>query len=490
MEHLLPSLLGVSHSLSHEVQDRTLFFGELGTVLEPLHGRLTVISSPSRAVQDVPQYPWLWRYVSHFTVGAVSRAVQHAKLWAFHWKVGDAKQLDLFVSSTNLTASAFKAQIQAGWKASLPLTSTFTVNAQRSWGDLVPFLEALGTSAGNNARARIDRLIALLGKARCPDRITFVASIPGRKRLGTNVFKKLSPSGIHILSPSVGDWSQNNLAAWSKDVGIAAEKIHLKWLGADHPWARAGGWTVTEQAIRSLREECVQLNQLPRDVRFSDQHLNGDERWSHAKLYLLKIPKKQKRQLLVTSANWSPSAWGAGGDQPPSNFELGVLFETNWKILEEFNGALSAPFCTTRANTGDGRLQWAEATWDGKRIELRARSSNSSTPVYATVCFSGTAGERLPIVNGAATLQWTDPERTPLTAQFSQDVEKLEVNLVDLRPAKEFRKTLLPEVDASLSTVLREAFLLQRYGGPAVDAEFISGLARISHRGRGSLAAR
>ena len=70
VEHLLPSLLGVGHSLSHELEERTLFFGELSTALERLHGRITVISSPAQAVGHALQYPWLWRYVSHFTVGA------------------------------------------------------------------------------------------------------------------------------------------------------------------------------------------------------------------------------------------------------------------------------------------------------------------------------------------------------------------------------------------------------------------------------------
>ena len=143
MEHLLPSLLGGSHSLSHELQERTLFFGELGSCARRLHGRLTVISSPRQALPErkAPQYPWLWRYVSHFTVGAVSRAVQHTKLWAFHWKVDDAEQkLDLVVSSANLTASAFKAQVQAGWKASLQLEGDVTQWARGRGENSFPFL--------------------------------------------------------------------------------------------------------------------------------------------------------------------------------------------------------------------------------------------------------------------------------------------------------------------------------------------------------------
>jgi hypothetical protein len=78
IEHLLPMLLATRFSLTQESQGRNLFFGELGTALELLRGKLTVISSPRAGRGDSP-YPWLWRYVSHFTVGAKGRAVQHAK---------------------------------------------------------------------------------------------------------------------------------------------------------------------------------------------------------------------------------------------------------------------------------------------------------------------------------------------------------------------------------------------------------------------------
>ena len=52
----------------------------------------------------------------------------------------------------------------------------------------------------------------------------------------------------------------------------------------------------------------------------------------------------------------------------------------------------------------------------------------------------------------------------------------LEVDVLDLRPPAEFAKTPLPEVDPAVEKALREAFLLQRYGGPVVDPESIPGL--------------
>ena len=214
----------MGHSLSHELEERTLFFGELGTALERLHGRITVISSPRASRGRTTQYPWLWRYMSHFTVGAESRATQHAKLWAFHWMIEDNEQLDLYVSSTNLTASAFKEQLQAGWKASLQLGGRATSESAALVGRLVAFLDALGVSARDNAKRRIDRLIELLARAECPDGVTFVASIPGSEKRGTQALKRLAPSAIHILTPTVGDWAKVTLAAWSKDVGILLKK--------------------------------------------------------------------------------------------------------------------------------------------------------------------------------------------------------------------------------------------------------------------------
>ena len=267
------------------------------------------------------------------------------------------------------------------------------------------------------------------------------------------------------------------MAAWSKDVGIAPGNIHLKWLDSDHPWARAGGWTLTEQASKVLRDNGVQLNPLPIDARFSDNICDADQRWSHAKLYLLRLPRRQKRQLLVTSANWSPAAWGAGQDERPRNFELGVLFETEWTMLEEMQAVAGSPLLSVRIDRARATLSFngRRPRWDGKHIELRARSSNSSKPIGATVSFSGGAEESVALISCEATLPWTDPDKTPLTVQFIQDTETLEVNVVDLRPLVEFSKTPLPEVDPSLAAALREAFLLQRYGGPAVDTESVSG---------------
>jgi tyrosyl-DNA phosphodiesterase len=478
VEHLLPSLLGGNYSLSQELQERTLFFGELGTALEVLHGRLTVISSPPRVAREDSQYPWLWRYVSHFIVGAESRAVQHAKLWAFHWKVNDEEHLELHVGSTNLTTSAFKAQMQAGWEAMLPLGEHASQRTRRTWGDLVQFLDALGASSGDVAATRIQRLVTLLGRVECPADLTFVASIPGQKCAGRQL-KQFEPSELHVLTPTIGEWNDRTLAAWSADTGVVPGKIHLKWISEQHPWAATSGWALSTAARETLERNGVRVECLPIEARFTEQHREADPRWSHAKPYLLRSRRMQR--LLVTSANWSVAAWGAG-KVAPRNFELGALFESEWTELEAlgepFDPPDTSPYCVDRTDEEDNEsaLEWAEARWDGKRILLRARSSNLDTPMTTLVTFTGNSEQGISLVDGAADVPWKDPEHTPVTARFTQGAEMLAVDVLDLRRPNEFAETPLPEVDPAVAKALREAFLLQRYGGLVVDPETTPGL--------------
>lgn len=478
IEYLLPSLLGANYSLSQELPERSLFFGELDTTLETLRGRLTVISSPPRGAREDSQYPWLWRYVSHFNVGSEARAVQHAKLWAFHWKLGDEEMLELHVSSTNLTSSAFKDQLQAGWQVTLALRERASQSTRRTWGELVPFLEALGASAGAVAASRLQRLVTLLGRAECPANVVFIASVPGQKSAARQL-AKFEPSEIHVLTPTIGEWNERTLAAWSADVGVVPKKIHLKWISEAHPWAATSGWALSKAASENLQSSGVQLECLPKEVQFTEQHRDGDLRWSHAKLYLL-TSRRRRRRLLITSANWSAAAWGAGRTAP-RNFELGVVFESEWTELEAlgepFAPPTTVPFCRDCIEDEEhvSTLAWAEASWDGRRIALRARSTDS-VAVSVAVTFAGSTEERILLVNGEASMPWSDAVRTPLAARFTQGAAVLEVDVLDLRPPSLFAMTPLPEVDPAVEKALREAFLLQRYGGPVVGPESIPGL--------------
>jgi hypothetical protein len=408
----------------------------------------------------------------------VRSRVQHAKLWAFHWKVNDQEHLELHVSSTNLTTSAFTAQVQAGWQVRLPLGKRPNQRIRRTWGDLVPFLDALGASAGKVAATRIQRLITLLGRVECPATVRFIASVPGQK-CAARQLKQFELSELHILTPTIGDWNDRTLAAWTADAGVTPVKIHLKWISELHPWAATSGWTLSTAARETLESNGVQLECLPTEARFTEQHREADPRWSHAKLYLLRSGRK--RRLLVTSANWSVAAWGAGKDAP-QNFELGVLFESEWTELkalgEPFDPPDTSPFCVDRTDEDEDNsvLEWAEASWDGNRILLHARSSDFDAPIIALVTFMGGSDKSISLVDGTAVIPWKDPEHTPITTRFTQDTEILEVDVVDLRPPTKFAETPLPEIDPAVAEALREAFLLQRYGGPVLDPETIPGL--------------
>lgn len=474
VEHLLPSLLGASRSLSEDARERAFFFGELCTELKALQGRLTVISSAPREETQSSQYPWLWSYVSHFMVGANSHAVQHAKLWAFHWKLGNEELIELHISSTNLTLPAFKAQLQAGWTVSLPLGARTSVGARRSWGALVPFLDALGASAGVEAKTRIQRLVMLLSRTECPSDIKFIASVPGGQSAARQL-RHFNVSEIHVLAPTIGEWNERTLLAWSSEIGVTPSKVHLKWISTKHPWA-GPGWTLSSNACATLQTSGVQVECLPNELRFTTQHRGAESRWSHAKLYLLRSGRR--RRLLVTSANWSASAWGAGRTSP-RNFELGVVFDSEWTNLEKIGepfGPADTVHCDPRAEDEErmSSLAWAEATWDGKRIRVRARSTDFSKAIRVTVSFSGgLKNARLALVGGKATTLWRDPKHAPFAARFTQGSAKLVVDVIDLRPAAEFNTTPLPEVDPQLEQALRDAFLLQRYGGPAVELDTV-----------------
>jgi hypothetical protein len=259
--------------------------------------------------------------------------------------------------------------------------------------------------------------------------------------------------------------------------------VHLKWIPTGHPWAENSGWTLSQDSAEALEASGVQIECLPPGGRFTEQHREADLRWSHAKLYLLR--SRQTRRLLVTSANWSLAAWGAG-KSAPRNFELGVVFKSDWTDLESvgepFDPPETVPFFRDTDDDEEeptSLLEWAEAIWDGRFVQLRARSLDTTTPLAAVIAFSGGSETTVSLVRGAAVLRWEDSTRTPLAARFTQEHTALEVDVLDLRTPAELAKTPLPEVDPALAEALREAFLLERYGGPIVDADAIPGLGDL-----------
>src|SRR5262249_43623277 len=140
-----------------------------------------------------------------------------------------------------------------------------------------------------------------------------------------------------ILCPFVGSWSADALRGWCARFEGSPDRLELVWIDKNHPSApeRGGKWLLPEGTLKTLTEVDATLLKLryePNDPDetdcFHEDHRPADDRWSHAKVYSFK--RGTSRRLLVTSANFSPAAWGRqkeNGDLTIENFELGVCVE-------------------------------------------------------------------------------------------------------------------------------------------------------------------
>ncbi len=479
VEHLLPALLGCEQASAGEGPGRTLFLAELALRLAPLRGRLNIITSPTRAGAADAAYPWLWRHVSHFIVGAQGQCVQHAKFWAMHWQVGATQYLDLYVSSTNLSGAAFRSQLQAGWSCRLPLASAQgTPPATAAWSELVDFLSALGRAAGSLARERLDELTALLMRAAPPQGVEFIASIPGRAGALQRLAQLACPAELHVLAPTIGDWNARTLPAWLAAVGVAPQRTHLYWIDAQHPWATPGAWQLTPESCQQLLGQGVHMHRLSHAAAWHAHQPRADLRWSHAKLYLLRSRNAAAGwRLLVTSANWSTAAWGAGR-RTPDNFELGVLLKTDWRAplgwQGRFDPPAAVPWCQARADERRGALlAWAQATWDGSQVELQARTTETQQAVRVLIEFTDGSTRATRLQGGSARIACRRTHPAPLHARLSLGDEALCVPVLDVRAPQALADggIDLPGVDPLQVQALHDALLLQRYAGRTAPLE-------------------
>ena len=508
VEHLLPALLRLGREFDSGGHDRNLFFAELDEGLRRLRGRIAVVSSPPRGdvvVRD-GHYPWLWQRIARLTTGGQGVVVQHAKLWLFHWSQveGSASEfLEIVISSTNLTMAAFKHQLQAGWRALIPLNSRATNQRRAGWGVLPSFLAELATSCGGSNV--IDGFLDLLGRADCPEKTSFIASVPGqytrdelrRSPWGLAGLKDAAPVGtsaiiLSVLSPYVGSWKTEELNRWCKRIGSRPDKIELVWCTKEHPWeAEKAAWTLPPNSLKTLVESRAALLRLEgaEDVadetgRFHSQHRPpSDTRWSHAKVYGLRRGKG--RRLVVTSANFSASAWGgvaADGKVTIRNFELGVVLEgANWPFagLNLFEDPLAE--IATRApaiRDASSAIGWASAVWDGKVVRLRCR-------VKPGIAVSGeivgdkeakTLGMWLVQRDGvswSANGQWGDTMHLPVCVRLTAGDTLFETEVLDVRPVEDSLDTPIPEVDEELSAILRDEVIFEEFAAPLSDGPMV-----------------
>lgn len=502
-EHLLPLLLKLTREPDGEGSERQFFLLELDQRLKRLHDKVVVVSSTLREeplddeVEETGTYGWIWRNIRHLTVGSQRKAVQHAKLWLLHWGAPDGEvdeRLEIVVSSCNLTLSAFKGQLQAAWRVCLPLYAQRAASRLRGWGVLPAFINELAASAGDGEC--LAAFVELLARADCPDGASFVASVPGthsrqvlrRTPWGFAGLGAIAPRGkgtvrASILSPYIGSWTADRLRRWCASFDGAPERMELVWIDKQHPWARLRHWLLPKTSLSALLEAKGKILRLRREVddpdlsdRFHEDHRHTDDRWSHAKVY--GFQRGNSRRVLVTSANFSVAAWGSeapNGDLTIENFEIGVCLDRGvWPFddLESLEDPRDAATVTQLPRQGAATITWAQATWDGKRVEIDCRCE-AAAPLDGAM----QAGQSwIQIVEWkaapdgrlrAAKVPWRIAEPSPSTVRLTCGAETLTVDIFDCRPSPARELSVPPEVDPDIAETLRDELLFEQYGGRA-----------------------
>ena len=500
-EHLLPLLLKLGCEPENEGLERQSFLVELDRRLKQLHDQIVVVSSMAREEpmdleeRESGTYGWIWRSIRHLTVGSHRKAVQHAKLWLFHWGAVDqdsGEYVELVVSSTNLTRAAFRGQLQAAWRACIRLRPQGSEARLARWGVLPEFLRKLAESAGDGTR--LAPFVELLARADCPAGVTFLASVPGthsrqalrRTPWGAAGLRKIAPSGkgtvrVSILSPFIGSWSVEALNQWCFALKTSSDRLELVWIDRNHPWACAGRWLLPKATLKTLTAAGVILLHLrhePDDDELTDlfheEHRSADERWSHAKVYSIK--RGASRRLLVTSANFSTSAWGGesrGGKLTIENFELGVCVErASWPFdkLETFGDEKDVATVSELPSWGSVLIMWARAAWDGKKVHIECRCE-AKREVAGKV---QVGDEWILITNWTVAtdgrlhstlVPWVDAKRPPSSVLLKCGQETASVPIFDERSPREREDARPPEVDENIVQFMRDELLFEQYGG-------------------------
>lgn len=501
-EDLLPLLLKLGREPESEGAERQYFLLELDQRLKHLHDHLIVVSSTAREEPadaeegESGTYGWIWRSIRHLTVGIHGKAVQHAKLWLLHWgpiDAGGVEYLEVVVSSANLTRAAFRGQLQAAWRACIELRPQRSEERLHRWAVLPDFLRELAASAGEDGL--LDSFIELLARGDCPQGVRFVASVPGnhsRQVLrhtpwGAAGLREITPSGqgavrVGVLSPFVGSWSATALRRWCDAFEGAPDRLTLVWIEKNHPWARNEKWILPEGTLNTLTELDATLGNLrhePDDSAetnlFHEEYRpTHDDRWSHAKLY--SFSRGISRRLLVTSANFSPAAWGRQNDAGQltiENFELGVCVEqAAWPFddLQPFDSVHEAATVSELPTRGSTLILWARALWNGKQVDVSCRCEMEAD-LKGKI---NSGSDRTPITKWtldgdrnlcSAHVPWADSHQPPLSVQLTCGEQSMSVAVFDARPARDREATLPPEVDEDTAQIMRDELLFEQYGG-------------------------
>jgi hypothetical protein len=502
-EHLLPLLLKLDHEPESEGAERQYFLLQLDERLKQLHDRLVIVSSTAcEEPGDADEggsvaYGWIWRSIRRLIVGRRGKAVQHAKLWLLHWGAdgNSVEHLEIVISSANLTHAAFKGQLQAAWRAYIKLQPRSDARLA-GWSVLPAFLRGLASHAGDDER--LGPFVELLARADCPEGVTFVASIPGthspqdlhRTPWGAAGLQQITPPGqgrvrAEILTPFVGTWEADALNRWCARFEGSPDRLALVWIDKVHPWAK--NWILPEATLKTLIGAGANLRQLRHTSDdgknpgpFHSEHRSADERWGHAKVY--SFQRGPSRRLLVTSANFSPAAWGRQNDDGEltiENFELGVCVkQAAWPFdnLEPFDKTSDAATVTELPARGAALITWARAGWDGNKVDVHCRCQAGRELVGELQ----DGGDWTPITLWTvdadgwlrlAQVPWTDAKQQPSFVRLTCEQEPMSVPVFDERPWQERKESLPLGVSEDTAQRMRDDLLFEQYGGRVAEDE-------------------
>ena len=504
IEDLLPEWLGLERPFTEEPGDaRYLFFTELDRSLKALKGNLSIFCSAGLASELGKQsYPWLFRYLRCYGVGKTGPATQHAKLWLLHWisKNDKDEYLEVVVSSCNLTRGALRGQVQAGWRAIIPLGDP-SAGRQKRWGILPDFLDELGRASADDAASVVKRWIRLLARAEPPEGALFVASVPGRyiptklrsQPWGMKGLCKIVPwsrAEIDVVVPIVGPWSAELIANWARQVGTC-DRIRLAWPPkSDNPKTTAG-MSLSLATHKALKMAGVEVVAWPPEGEWRPllhpQQREGDTRWPHCKLYWFSHPNRREIILLVTSANLSQAAWGRWQKKQLriENFELGVAFPVR---TCPFRGLMAMEGQPHLAESPDDRkhllICWADACWDGHRLQLSLRTDSQVQMLQIKPTLVVDAGRRAQLAKmkyrkhggihcGQAiwSAQNGIPASIELEINSSRSRDLLVIPVADTRPETAVWETPCPEIPQVWRSDAEVRMILEQYGGDLADEQ-------------------
>lgn len=499
IEELFPSWFGLDNKKSSN--DDTSFVSQVRVMdaLKARRDRIAIFFSSTPQGEEAKH--WVWSHLRTYPVGSTESMTQHSKLWMLHRIRSDGSEwLDLRVSSTNLTQSALDGQLQSGIRIVAKLDAKPQQENLRSWGILSDFLRELAKHSGPEGQAGVAPFLALLSRATAPKGVQFIASVPGKhsgaawgvRSLGA-ALKRPGALETDIFVPTVGRWRTKELRAWCAALGVQPKNIRLAWIRDGHEWTSK--WAMPSEALNSVKEVGAQVVTAPTGEGFPRKKLHNefvdeDKRWSHAKVYW--FGRGPKMQALVTSANWSTSAWGRVEKDhlKIENFELGVLFPVSARPLSDSPALKKPPAIRDEDDRNDDPGTWAYATFDGKRLTIYLRTARP-LPKKIVVTDVNQRTEVVPVswrqtANlHTSILPWAQKVVPSFISLFFSDGENRWVSILDLRASQDAEKTPLSRPMGLSGEELKRmlaALLEEHYGGEPLETITLSGNGKINSK--------